>query len=124
MALEMRIKLNSPGQDDGRITFWANGQVVLDRSGLNLRGAYTGTSVNVAMIDTYWNGGAPVGGLKRWYDNVVVATEPIGCVTFSVEKSALAGQTSWQLVVARDDSNRTPVWDSGTIPGDGTSVDL
>ena len=124
VALEMRIKLNSPGQDDGRITFWANGRTILDRTGMNLRGAYTGTSVNVAMIDTYWNGGAPVGGLRRWYDNVVVATEPVGCVTFTVEKSALAGQTSWQLAIALDDSNRTPVWDSGTIPSDGTSIDI
>ncbi len=124
VALEMRIKLNSPGQDDGRITFWANGRVVLDRPDLNLRGAYTGTSVNVAMIDTYWNGGAPVGGLERWYDNVVVATESVGCVTFTVEKSALAGQTAWQLAIALDDSNRTPVWDSGTIQGDGRSVDI
>jgi len=124
VALEMRIKLNSPGQDDGRITFWANERVVLDRSDLNLTGAYTATSVNVAMIDTYWNGGAPVGGLRRWYDNVVVATEPIGCATFTVEKSALAGQTSWQLMIALDDSNRSTVWDSGTIPGDGTSIDI
>ena len=122
VALEMRIALNGPGQDDGRITYWANGDVVLDRTGLNLRGAYTATTINVAMIDTYWNGGSPAAGLKRWYDNVVVATEPIGCASFTVAKSPLADQAAWHLQVALDTQARPLVWDSGIITGAGTEV--
>ena len=97
---------------------------VLDRAGVNLRGAYTGTTINVARIDTYWNGGSPQAGLTRWYDNVVVATEHIGCAPFTIRKDALAGQTSWQVQVAENTDSQTVVWDSGEIVGTGTGVDV
>ncbi len=123
VALEMRVRLNTPGKGDGRITFWANGEIVLDRTGLDIRGAYTSTTINVAMIDTYWNGGAPQAGLKRWYDNVVVSTEPIGCARFTVQKSGLSNQSAWQLQIARD-TTQPALWDSGVMTGDGNAVDV
>ncbi|UCF19383.1 MAG: hypothetical protein JSU87_15880 [Gemmatimonadota bacterium] len=122
VAIEMRVKLNTPGQDDGEITYWADGKVVLQREGLNIRGAYTATTINVAMLDTYWNGGAVEEGLKRWYDNVVVATEPIGCAGFSVSKSGLERQGAWQLQIAAAADESSLVWDSGTIQGAGDEV--
>ena len=124
VSIEMRVKLNTPGQDDGEITYWADGEMALHREGLNVRGGYTATTINVAMLDTYWNGGAVEEGLKRWYDNVVVATEPIGCAGFSVSKTALEGQSAWQLQIAAAPDEGALVWDSGTIEGGGTSIDV
>lgn len=125
VALEARIWLNTPGRADGRITYWVNGEVALDRRrGVNLRGAYTETTINVAMLDTYWNGGAPRGGLRRWYDNIVVATEPIGCASFSVEKEPLEDQSAWQLQVAETGAEDSPIWDSGTIESDANVIEI
>ncbi|UCG89173.1 MAG: hypothetical protein JSW71_11795 [Gemmatimonadota bacterium] len=124
VALEMRIKLNTPGQNDGRLTYWANGEIVLDRQNENLRGAYDGTTINVAMIDTYWNEGAPVAGLRRWYDNVVLATEAIGCAVPTIQKSTLVGQVAWEVEVAVDSPTHPVVWSSGTKAGDASEVQL
>ena len=124
VAIEMRVKLNAPGQSDGRVTYWMNGDVVLDREGLNLRGAYTATTINVAMLEGYWNGGAPRDGLKRWFDNVVVATEPVGCAVYTVRKKDLDDQSAWQLQVAKAADEATVVWDSGNVPGPGIEIDI
>lgn len=121
VALEMRVRLNTPGQDDGQVTFWADGEVVLDRSGLNFRGAYDETGINVAMIDTYWNGGSPAEGLDRWYDNVVIATERVGCAEFTVSKDPLAEQSAWSVEI-REGEVEEPVWSTGTLEGDGSRV--
>jgi hypothetical protein len=124
VELEMRVRLNTPGLDDGRLTYWANGDMVLDRQDANLRGAYDGTSINVAMLDTYWNAGAPESGLHRWYDNVVLATEPIGCAVPTIEKSALPGQVAWEVEIAVDAPAHTLVWSSGTISGTASDIEL
>ncbi len=124
VALEMRVKLNGPGQSDGRVTFWADGEVVLDRSDLNLRGAYTATTINVAMIDTYWNDGSPLDGLKRWYDNVVVATESVGCAAYTVQKTSLSDQTAWQVQVGLGADSPALVWDSGVMEDSGTEINI
>jgi hypothetical protein len=124
VAIEMRVKLNTPGQSDGRITYWLNDEVVLDREGLNLRGAYTETSINLAMLEGYWNGGSPRDGLKRWFDNVVIASEPVGCAVYSVRKKGLDDQSAWQLQVATAADEAAIVWDSGNVPGAGEELDV
>jgi len=124
VAMEMRVKLNTPGQNDGRVTYWLNGDVVLDTDGLNLRGAYTGTTINVAMLEGYWNGGAPRDGLKRWFDNVVIATEPIGCAVYTVRKKDLDDQSAWQIQVATAADEAAVVWDSGEVEGPGVELDI
>lgn len=124
VAIEMRVKLNTPGQNDGRITYWVNGKLALDRTGLNLRGAYTATTINEARLEAYWSGGAPRDELMRWFDNVVVATEPVGCVTFTVRKKELEDQSAWHLQIATAPSESAVVWDSGNVPGVGTQIDI
>jgi hypothetical protein len=124
VSLEMSVRLNTPGQNDGRITFWANGQIVLDRQDVNLRGAYAQTMINVAMIDTYWNESSPVEGLRRWYDNVVLSTQPIGCAVPTIQKSALTGQTAWEVEVAVDTPDHPAVWSSGTMTNAASEIQL
>ncbi len=124
VAIEMRVKLNTPGQNDGRITYWVNGKPALDRPSENLRGAYTATTINEAVLEAYWSGGAPRNELMRWFDNVVIATEPVGCATFTVRKNDLKEQSAWQLQVATAANESAVVWDSGNVPGVGTQIDI
>lgn len=124
LAIETRVKLNTPGRNDGRITYWVNEEIVLDREGENLRGAYTATTVNSVLLEGYWNSGAPADDLKRWYDNVVVATHPVGCAVFTVEKKKLDDQSAWQLQVAAAASEAAVIWDSGEMAGAGVAVDI
>lgn len=123
--IEARVKLNTPGQNDGRITYWLNGDTVLDRSGVNLRGAYTATTINVAMLEGQWVGaGAIRGDLKRWFDNVVIATEPAGCAVFTVAKKELDEQSAWQLQIATAPDEAALIWDSGEVSGPGVEIDI
>lgn len=124
VMIETRVKLNTPGQNDGRITYWVNEDTVLDRSGVNLRGAYTATTINVATIEGNWNGGADRGDLKRWFDNVVISTEPVGCAVFTVAKKKLDDQSAWQLQIATAADEGAVIWDSGEIPGPGLEIDI
>lgn len=75
---EMYVKTNTSGQADGAYRFWADGQMIIERTGVDLRGS-TSFEFNEVMLDTYWNGGSPV-EQSRYYDNLVISTSPIGCV--------------------------------------------
>ncbi len=95
-----------------------------DRTGLNLRGAYTSTTINAVMLEGYWNGGSPKANLRRWYDNVVISAEPIGCAVFTVRKKELDEQSGWQLQVATRPDETAVIWDSGKMTGAGFEVDI
>jgi hypothetical protein len=124
VMIETRVKLNTPGHNDGRITYWVNGDTVLDRSGVNLRGAYTATTINVVMLEGNWNGGADRGNLRRWFDNVVIASQPVGCAVFTVAKKKLDDQSAWQLQIATAADGSAVIWDSGEVPGPGLEIDV
>ncbi len=74
---EMQVKNNSAGNNDGIVRFWADDQLILERTDFNLSGN-SGENFNEVMLDTYWNGGSPK-QQSRYYDNFVIATSRIGC---------------------------------------------
>ncbi len=76
IRLEMEVKLNTPGQSDGLYRFWADDEMIVERTGVDLRGD-TQDKINEVMLDTYWNGGSPK-AQSRYYDDFVIATERIG----------------------------------------------
>jgi hypothetical protein len=73
---EMMVKANTPGQRDGQITLWLNGQIIADFKNLRLR------DVNSLMINEFsinlHIGQNTRGPTRKWYDNVVAATAYIG----------------------------------------------
>jgi hypothetical protein len=75
---EYMVKANTPGQRDGRITFWLDGALVADFPNLRLR------DIDTLKIDrfglSFHIGSNPNGETKKWYDNVVAATSYIGPV--------------------------------------------
>ncbi len=54
----------------------------------------------------------------------MVATEPVGCAVFSVQKKKLKEQSAWQLQVATAADEAALVWDSGKVPGEGVEIDI
>jgi hypothetical protein len=78
-CVEMRTKLNTPGQRDGVLEFWVDGRPEGKIEGLNLVGTYTAYAINAFSIENYWNDGAP-GVRERYRDNFVLSTKRIGCI--------------------------------------------
>jgi len=77
ICIEVRLKLNSPGQSNGEIQYWADGEEVLHRTGVDICGDFDDYGINLIQLDCYWNGGSPV-AQSRFYDNFVISTGPIG----------------------------------------------
>lgn len=75
-SYEVMLKANTPGQRDGQVTTWLDGVVVADLPNLRLR------DIDTLKIDHFsvgfHAGSNPNGATKKWYDNVVAATEYIG----------------------------------------------
>ncbi|MBN7797440.1 polysaccharide lyase [Parahaliea mediterranea] len=77
-SVEQHVRLNSPGEADGLIRAWLDGQLVFERRGLRFR-----TVPELKIEDVWFN--VYHGGTARsprdqvlYIDNVVVATEYIG----------------------------------------------
>jgi len=78
---EMYIKQNTPGNNDGKYVFWADGKEIIRRENVDLLGD-TSQNLNYLMLDAYFNGGSPK-PQNRYFDNWVVSTERIGCANLN-----------------------------------------
>jgi hypothetical protein len=75
-SYEVMVKANTPGQRDGRIAFWLDGQLIADFSNLRLRET-TALKIDRFSIDLHvFNNN--LAAATKWYDNVVAATSYIG----------------------------------------------
>ena len=70
------------------------------------------------FLETYWNKGSPV-TQRRWIDNFVISTRPIGPVTCPrnpvLIKTPYRGtgkQQEWKVEIAADETGKTLVWQS------------
>lgn len=77
---EVHVKLNTAGANDGVFELWLDDQLAAARYDLNWVGAYDDYGLNAILLESYWNGGAPV-DTERFIDNFVIATGRIGCQT-------------------------------------------
>ena len=77
-CVEAHVRLNTPGQSDGVFELWIDGNLEAGRSDLDWRGGYTDYGLNLVSFSNYWNSGS-VAELRRWLDDIVIATAPIGC---------------------------------------------
>ena len=106
-CIEVRWKLNTPGQSDGIAQMWVDGELDTERTEMNFRGSYDQHGINAVFLENYWNQGSPV-DQYRWFDQFVVSTKPIGPVTVDhnpVVRPRLSGNaTEWQLAVVDDQS--------------------
>lgn len=121
VCVEMRTKLNTPGQSDGENQLWIDGQLDCERKGKNFRGSYTGHTLNSVMLESYWNKGAPK-DLYRWFDNFVISTQPIGPVTVPANPTLIktpyegsGRQAAWRVELASDAAGKDVVFTSKEI---------
>jgi hypothetical protein len=77
-CVELHVELNTPGQSDGVVEFWVDGNLENSARDLDLRGSYTDHGINKVLFFNWWTGGAPTAQL-RWFDDLAIATERIGC---------------------------------------------
>jgi hypothetical protein len=74
-AFEVMLKANTPGQRDGRVTCWMDGEVIADFPNLRLRDVDTLTIDHFSLSFHFRSNPAET---RKWFDNVVAATEYIG----------------------------------------------
>jgi hypothetical protein len=79
VCFEMKVKLNDAGQRNGEIEYFADGGPIGSSINLDMVGSYDAYGLNGMQWDTYWNAGSPK-AQNRYYDNLVISTEPIGCI--------------------------------------------
>ena len=77
-CIEARVKLNDPSQSNGVFQLFINNRLEAERSRLNWIGSYDEYGINAVFFENYWNNGSPV-DQSRYFDNLVISTEPIGC---------------------------------------------
>jgi len=77
-CVEAHVKLNDPGQSNGVFQLYINNALEVDRTSLNWIGSYDAYGINAIFFENYWNQGSPV-DQTRYFDNLVVSTQAIGC---------------------------------------------
>ena len=75
-SYELMVKLNTPGQRDGRVTVWIDGNVIADFPNLRMRDT-TSLKIDQVQLELYGQTN-PSRADRKWYDNVVIARSYIG----------------------------------------------
>jgi hypothetical protein len=88
-SYEMMVKANTPGQRDGRIAFWLDGQLIADFPNLRLRES-TALTIDRFTLDLHVHGNS-LAVARKWYDNVVAATSYIGPMVSGLPPRAPTG---------------------------------
>lgn len=77
-CVEVHMRVNTLGQPDGVLEFWVDDVHEAGREDLDWRGTWDAYGINAVAIENFWDGGAPT-ELRRWIDDLVISTAPIGC---------------------------------------------
>lgn len=77
-CVEAHVKLNTPGELDGVFQLWVDGRLEAASDGIDWRGSWAEFGLNLLSLENLWVGGAPA-DLDRWFDDLVISTDPIGC---------------------------------------------
>ncbi len=80
-SYELMVKTNTPGQRDGRVAVWLDGNLIADFHNLRLRET-TSLKIDQFTIDLHVNSNS-LAMARKWSDNVVAATSYIGPVSTS-----------------------------------------
>jgi len=77
-CVEAHVRLNDAASSNGVFELWIDDALEARAAGLNWLGAYDAYGINAIFFENYWNSGSPV-AQERYFDNIVVSTERIGC---------------------------------------------
>lgn len=91
-CVEGHVKLNTPGKNDGIFEFWINDTLQAQSSALNWHGTWNSDpkamAINAVFFENYWNDASPV-QQERYFDNLVISTQRIGCECQSISEAAI-----------------------------------
>jgi len=77
-CVEAHVKLNDAGSANGVFELWINGTLEAQKTSMNWVSSYSAYGINAVYFENYWNAGAPKAE-DRFFDNIVVSTQRIGC---------------------------------------------
>ncbi len=77
-CIEAHVRLNDAGQANGMFELWIDGTLEASKTDMNWLGLYSEYGINAVFFENYWNSGSPQ-TQDRYFDNIVVSTELIGC---------------------------------------------
>ena len=78
-CVEHHVRLNDPGESNGLQEFWIDDSLEARAADLNFVGSWTQYGLNAVFFENYWNDGS-LQEQERYFDNIVVSTERIGCL--------------------------------------------
>jgi len=81
-SYEFMMQANTPGQQDGRVAFWIDGELKADFQNVRLRDVNT-LKIDEIQLEHHANAGGSSRTNIKWFDNVVVATSYIGPMSSS-----------------------------------------
>jgi len=76
-CIEFQLRLNQPDEPNAEIHLWIDGDEDIAESGFDWRGGSTGGWSYVAISNAWPGGVMPIDG-ELFYDDLIIATEPIG----------------------------------------------
>lgn len=77
LCVEAHMRLNTPGSSDGEAQIWIDGTMETSTTNVDFRGTWTDYGINALRFTNYTS--PPPSALDVWVDDVVVATERVGC---------------------------------------------
>lgn len=92
VCLELTQRLNTPGEADGEMAFWVDGELAHRQTGMQWRDVAE-LGLNKAWLQHYIAGGDAEQSNRIWFDDVVVSTERIGCSPGDVEPTSIGPPT-------------------------------
>ena len=78
-CVEAHVRLNDPGRANGIQEFWIEDRLEARRDDLDFVRRYNAYALNAVFFENYWNDGSPR-EQARYFDNIVISTERIGCL--------------------------------------------
>jgi hypothetical protein len=85
-SYELMVKANTPGERDGRVAIWIDGNLIADFQNVRLRDVTT-LKVDQVQLELHSPNSSSRPN-KKWYDNVVVARSYIGPIAGSAPPPA------------------------------------
>lgn len=77
-CIEAHVRLNDTESRNGAFEVWVDGIYDGGNQGVAWRDHWADFGLNLITFENFWIGGAPE-ELHRWFDDIVVAREPVGC---------------------------------------------
>lgn len=78
-CVEAHVKLNTSGLSDGVFELWINNTLEASKTGMNWVSSYSAYGINAVYFENYWNTPGAPQAEDRFFDNIVVSTQRIGC---------------------------------------------